>query len=160
MNALLIHACSPHIHLSWTVQSWIENLSRCMVLRTPQNFCLRVYQFTLAWCFLVKFGKKILHICLAVDYRLSYVVSGPPKPGGHSRNSSGSGLPAPPPSFGPQSSPHGTRLLGPPPPGVSLGPPLLGPPPPDGGPRPRQILPGTENACMTVYTECRNDCIY
>jgi len=71
-----------------------------------------------------------------------YVIAGSQKSGGLNRGSSGPG-PSGPPPFIPHSSPHGARLPGPPPPGVSLGPPPHIHPPANGGPPPRQILPGT-----------------
>lgn len=64
------------------------------------------------------------------------------KAGGMTRGSTATGHSAlPPPPLVSQTSPHGARLPGPPPPGVSFGPPHLGPPPPANGGLPGR-LPG------------------
>ena len=95
----------------------------------------------------------MLYSCLRLcAFAFLRVIPAGQKPGGGSRGSSLSGQLGPPPPFIPQSSPHGTRLPGPPPPGMALGPPPLGPLAANGGPPPRQILPGTCNKCIMVYT--------
>jgi len=78
-----------------------------------------------------------------------HLTAGGQKSGGGTRGGALPGQLGPPPPFIPQSSPHGTRLPGPPPPGMSLGPPPLGPHPANGGPPPRQVLPGTVNNALS-----------
>lgn len=86
------------------------------------------------------------------------VVSGGQKLGGSSRGSFPSGQSAPPPPLVPHSSPHITRLPGPPPPGVSLGLPPLGPPPGiNGGPPQRHMLPGTDADMMRLFLKLTVD---